>query len=169
VRATSRQSAGLLLAILGGAPPSAHVQSIGVERSPAPRAAATSVAPVDAGDQRAILARWGVRIESMRLTASGYMLDFRYRVVDARKARPLFARRTRPLLRDERTGTVMLVPTPPKTGALRNSNEPKAGRSYFMFFANPARLVAPGHTVTVTIGDFSVSGIRVSPPDEAGP
>jgi len=32
-----------------------------------------------------------------------------------------------------------------------------------MFFANPGRLVAEGQTVTVTIGKFSVSGIRVSP------
>ena len=93
---------------------------------------------------------------------AGYMLDFRYQVVDARKARPLFERKTKPVLHDEKTGAVLAVPTPPKTGPLRSSNDPKAGRTYFMFFANPGRLVAEGQTVTVTIGQFIVSGIRVS-------
>ena len=31
-----------------------------------------------------------------------------------------------------------------------------------MFFANPSRYVKAGNTVTVTIGEFSVSGIPVS-------
>ena len=89
------------------------------------------------------------------------MLDFRYRVVDTRKAKPLFERKTKPVLRDEASGVQMAVPVPPKTGALRNSNDPKAGRTYFMFFANPGRFIGPGNRVTVTIGAFSVSGIRV--------
>jgi hypothetical protein len=109
----------------------------------------------------ALVRRWGIRIESLRLTAAGYMLDIRYRVVDARKARPLFARKTKPVLTDEASGARLAVPVPPKTGALRNSNEPRAGRTYFMFFANPGRFVAPGNRVTLTIGAFSVSGITV--------
>jgi hypothetical protein len=115
---------------------------------------------IDASDA-ALVRRWGIRIESMRLTSAGYMLDFRYQVVDARKAKPLFERKTKPMLRDEATGAQMSVPVPPKTGALRSSNDPQAGRSYFMFFANPARFIKPGSRVTVTIGAFSVSGIRV--------
>jgi hypothetical protein len=105
--------------------------------------------------------RWGVQIESMRLTSSGYMLDFRYRVVDTNKAAPLFDRKTKPILRDEATGAQMVVPVPPKTGALRSSNDPKLGRSYFMFFANPARFIKAGNTVTISIGEFSVGGIVV--------
>jgi hypothetical protein len=89
------------------------------------------------------------------------MLDFRYRVVDARKAKPLFERKIKPVLRDEATGAQMTVPTPPKTGALRSSNDPKAGRSYFMFFANPGRFIQRGNTVTVTIGAFSVESLQV--------
>jgi hypothetical protein len=139
-------------------------QSVGVEKSPAPAELESAVEALPADDGKAILKRWGVRIEPLRLAASGYMLDFRYHVVDARKARPLFERKARPVLKDERTGTVLAVPTPPKTGPLRSSNDPKAGRSYFMFFGNPGRLVVEGQTVTVTIGEFSVSGIRVSPP-----
>ena len=87
---------------------------------------------------------WGIRIEGIRLTAAGQMLDFRYTVVDARKAKPLFDRKTKPILLDEASGVQMAVPVPPKTGALRNSNDPKAGRTYFMFFANPGKLITPG-------------------------
>ncbi len=150
------------LSALGGAPEAAPPQSVGIERSSPPAEAAAPVVAMAAEDGPAILKRWGIRIESLRLTAAGYMLDFRYHVVDARKAKPLFQRKTKPVLKDEKTGTVMAVPTPPKTGPLRSSNDPKAGRSYFMFFANPGRLIGDGQTATVTIGEFSVYGIRVT-------
>lgn len=127
----------------------------------APAAGAKAAGPLAATDGAAIRERWGIQVESLRLTASGYMLDFRYRVLDARKAAPLFERKTKPVLRDDATGVQMAVPVPPKTGALRSSNDPKAGRRYFMFFANPARFIKAGNTVTVTIGAFSVSGIPV--------
>ena len=123
-------------------------------------AAATVAETFDASDP-ALVRKWGVRVEGVRLSAAGYMLDFRYRVVDARKAKPLFARKAKPVLTDEATGARMSVPVPPKTGALRNSDEPKAGRTYFMFFANPGRFIAPGSRVTLAIGPFRVSGIRV--------
>lgn len=154
----------MILTAMAGAPTAALSQSIGVERSPAPAQPAAPVVAMAAEDGKAILKRWGVRIEGMRLTAAGYMLDFRYHVVDARKARPLFERRIKPVLKDEKTGTLLAVPTPPKTGPLRSSNDPQAGRSYFMFFGNPGRLVTEGQTVTVTIGEFSVSGICVVSP-----
>ena len=104
---------------------------------------------------------WGVEVIGVNQTAAGYMLEFRYRVIDPEKAKPLFERKTKPVLRDEASGVQVAVPVPPKTGALRNSNDPKAGKTYFMFFANPGRFIAPGNRVTVTIGAFSVSGIRV--------
>jgi hypothetical protein len=153
----------LTLTAVAGTPAGALPQSIGVERFPAPAEPATTAVAMAAEDREGMLKRWGIRIEAMRLTAAGYMLDFRYQVLDARKARPLFERKTKPVLTDEKTGTVLAVPTPPKTGPLRSSNDPKAGRTYFMFFANPGRLVSAGQTVTVTIGQFVVSGIRVGP------
>jgi hypothetical protein len=152
----------LALVALAGARAAAASQGVGVERVPADARPAMPAVAMAAEDREGMLKRWGIRIEAMRLTAAGYMLDFRYQVVDARKARPLFERKTKPVLTDEKTGTVLAVPTPPKTGPLRSSNDPKAGRTYFMFFANPGRLVAEGQTVTVTIGQFIVSGIRVS-------
>jgi protein SCO1/2 len=127
-----------------------------------PATAANGVTSMPAADAAAVVRKWGVRIEGLQLTAGGYMLDFRYRVVDARKAKPLFERKSKPLLTDEASGSVMAVPTPPKTGPLRSSYEPQAGRTYFMFFANPGRFMREGQTATVTIGAFSVSGIPVS-------
>jgi hypothetical protein len=94
------------------------------------------------------------------------MLEFRYRVLDGSKAQPLFNRGVHPKLNDDASAFESVVPNPPTTGALRSSNDAKAGRTYFMFFANPGRFITVGKTVTVTIGDFSVSGIPVTDDSE---
>jgi hypothetical protein len=104
---------------------------------------------------------WGIDVIGVRQTAAGYMLEFRYRVVDAQKAKPLFERRTKPLLVDEASGASFAVPTPPKTGALRNSNPPLERHTYWMFFANPGGFVKPGSRVSVVIGEFRADGIVV--------
>jgi hypothetical protein len=59
------------------------------------------------------------------------------------------------------SGAKLIVPTPAKTGALRNSNEPLAGRVYWMFFANPGQLVKPGDHVDIEIGAFRLEGAVV--------
>jgi hypothetical protein len=105
--------------------------------------------------------QWGVEVQFVRGTAAGYMLEFRYRVLDAEKAAPLFERQTKPVLTHEKTGTKLIVPTPAKTGALRNSNMPIEGRTYWMFFANPGRLVKPGDQVEIQIGKFLANGLTV--------
>jgi hypothetical protein len=172
----TRNTAAVGIAILGvalllGAPARAAAQSDNKGGgSEPPRAAAGPASPATtpsapiamrATDAAGLEERWGIRIEGMYLTAGGYMLDFRYTVIDPTKAAPLFDRSTKPLLKDEKTGAVMAVPAPPKTGALRSSNDPKAGRTYFMFFANPGQFVRRSSPVTVTIGDFSVSSLTV--------
>lgn len=105
--------------------------------------------------------QWGVEVMYVRTTAAGYMLEFRYRVVDAEKAKPLFERRTKPVLSHAETGARLIVPTPAKTGALRNSNLPIDGRTYWMFFANPGKLVKPGDHASIAIGDFLVEDLVV--------
>jgi len=105
--------------------------------------------------------QWGVEVLFVRRTAGGYMLEFRYKVLDPDKAKPLFERRTKPVLTHARTGARMIVPTPAKTGALRNSNLPLADHTYWMFFANPGRLVQAGEQVNIEIGDFLASNIVV--------
>jgi hypothetical protein len=105
--------------------------------------------------------KWGVELLYVRETSANYMLEFRYKVLDADKAKPLFERQTKPVLTHVRTGAKLIVPTPAKTGALRNSNPPKTGKVYWMFFANPRKLVKPGDRVNIDIGEFHANGLVV--------
>lgn len=104
---------------------------------------------------------WGIEILFVRATSAGYMLEFRYRVIDPDKAKPLFDRQTKPMLTHEESGAQFIVPTPAKTGALRNSNPPLEDHTYWMFFANPGRYVKQGDLVTIEIGDFVVDELVV--------
>lgn len=106
--------------------------------------------------------QWGIEPMYVRQTAAGYMLEFRYRVIDPVKAGPLFERQIKPLLTHAESGTKLIVPTPAKTGALRNSNPPLAGHTYWMYFANPGKLVKPGEHVNIEIGDFRLEGAVVN-------
>ena len=105
--------------------------------------------------------KWGVEILFVRRTAAGYMIEFRYKVLDPEKAKPLFTRKTKPVMTHVETGTRLAVPTPAKTGALRNSDPPVADRTYWMFFANNGNVVQPGDRVDIQIGDFLVEGLVV--------
>lgn len=97
----------------------------------------------------------------MRATAAGQMLEFRYKVWDEAKAKPLFERKTKPYLVHEASGARLAVPRPAKTGPLRNSNPPLGNRVYWMFFGNPTGLVKPGERVAVVIGAFRADGLVV--------
>jgi hypothetical protein len=111
--------------------------------------------------QAAIEEQWGVRVLRISLTAEGQMLDFRYRVMDEEKAKPLFSRQSKPYLVDEATGAKFLVPESPKIGALRTTREPKPDRNYFIIFVNPGRYIKKGNRVTVVIGDFKAEHLVV--------
>ncbi len=104
---------------------------------------------------------WGIEILYVRQTAAGYMLEFRYKVVNAESAQALFERQLKPMLTHAESGARLIVPTPAKTGALRNSNPPKDGHTYWMFFANPGQFVKPGDHVSIEIGDFVVENLVV--------
>ena len=99
---------GFLLAVI------ACAALAGAQDDASPRAAAAA----------SMEENWGIRIEALRSTAAGYMLDFRTRVTNAEKARPLFSRNAEPEVIDEATGARFRVPRPPKVGQLRFSGEP---------------------------------------------
>lgn len=106
--------------------------------------------------------KWGVNVESIRLSSAGYMLDFRYRILDPQKAAPLLSRQVKPYLVDQESGSKLIVPAPPKVGSLRQkSYQPIPGKIYFVLFSNPGRLVKPGNKVTVVIGDFRAEDLIV--------
>jgi len=113
-------------------------------------------------DKLNIEERWGIKILSIRQSAAGYMLDFRYRVMEPEKAIQLNNRKVKPYLIDQTSGAKLLVPNPPKIGPLRQTSvKPIPGRTYFILFANPGKFVKPGNKVTVVIGDFRAEGLTV--------
>lgn len=137
--------------------------------APAPAAGAVYEGPFGPDDKAAtngvltgtdLAERWGVEVTSVRLSASDHMIDFRYRVLDADKAAPLFTRQTKPNLIHLASGKVLAVPQPAKVGALRSTRPPQAGKIYWMFFGNPG-MVKAGDKVTVVIGDFRAENLVV--------
>lgn len=116
----------------------------------------------DAAPEEGQLAgQWGIEITSVRLTANDHMIDFRYRVVDAEKAKELFVRENKPALIHQESGKVLVVPATAKVGPLRNSDTPKEGKIYWMFFGNAGMLVKPGDKATVVIGEFRAENLTV--------
>jgi hypothetical protein len=106
--------------------------------------------------------KWGIEVLAMRRTAAGYMLDFRYRVLDAAKAAPLLERRNKPIIKVEKSGATLGVPMPPKIGSMRNATKHvKPNRNYFALFANPGQHVKVGDQITIVIGDFRAEHLVV--------
>ena len=119
----------------------------------------TAVTPIKTAVVMSTLNDWekdgGVRVLSIRRSAAGYMLDFRYKVLNPEKAALFIDRSNRPRLHVLKNGSILQVPVSSKIGPLRQSAQlAKAGKNYFMFFVNPGRMVKSGDKVKVNIGDF---------------
>lgn len=100
-------------------------------------------------------ARFGVRLETLRVSAAGTMLDLRYRVTDPARAKRIIHRAMEPYVREPQGG-VLTVPRMAKVGALRQAPAAlEADRVYFILFANPGRRVKPGDRVEVVIGELT--------------
>ena len=139
----------------------ADVQSAGTTDAAAEGASTDTPQKPHPREKTFMKRKWGVEVLFVRQTSAGYMLEFRYKVLDPEKAKPLFVRQTKPTLTHVDSGATFIVPTPPKTGALRNSNPPLDDHTYWMFFANPGKYVKPGDLVTIEIGDFVAKNIIV--------
>ncbi|NLF38305.1 hypothetical protein GX586_02600 [bacterium] len=130
--------------------------------APAVLPAAAFPSPATAEQNAVLRDKWGVEIYSLRMSQAGYIVDFRYRVLDPAKAATLGSPENRPYLVDHVSGTTLRVPTTPKIGPLRQSaTQLKPDKVYFVLFANPAKEVKSGSKVTVVIGDFRVEGLTV--------
>lgn len=107
--------------------------------------------------------QWGIRPVSVKLTATDYMLDFRYRVINPEKAAAIINRKTKPYLIVEKTGVRLDVPSSYKVGPLRQSAQfAQANKNYFMLFANPGRRVKAGEMVTIVAGDYKLEHVTVN-------
>lgn len=105
----------------------------------------------------------GIRLEGLRLSAAGYVLDFRYRVIDPVRAAPLLDRKIRPYLLDEASGAQLGVPDTAKLGQLRTTGRNRVihDRDYFILFANPGRFVQAGSKMTLVMGDVRIENLTV--------
>ncbi len=150
------QSLGVIAAAASGASlaatPAEATPSPGAVRPPAPE-------PIRSIDDL------GVELMMVRLDASEFLIDLRYRVKDTVKAQPLLEQKLKPVLVNEATGERYYIPQAPKVGALRQSATAKqpaiAGRIYFMLFANPDRRLKVGEKVTLYAGDSVIKDIVV--------
>lgn len=129
--------------------------------------AGVSAAKVQARDDgksaaEMIKKKWGVEVIGIRRTASDYMLDFRFRVLDKTKVGEIMDRKVRPLLEVEGKDIKVNVPVTNKLGSLRQSAKyAKNNKNYFMLFANPGKKIKKGDKVSVTIGKFKVEHLVV--------
>ena len=104
---------------------------------------------------------WGIEILGVRHVSSGYMLEFKYRILDSAKAAVLNEKRSKAFVIDEATDTRLAVPAMENIGELRQSSSPEEGRVYYIIFGNPGKLVKKDGHVDVVIGRFRADGIVV--------
>jgi hypothetical protein len=114
-----------------------------------------------AGNVGRVKRNWGIDIVGVKPVSSGYMLAFKYKILDAEKAKLLNERKQKAYLIDEATGTVLAVPAMENIGELRAATTPQVNRTYFMIFGNPGQLVKSGSKVSVVAGDFKIQGLVV--------
>ena len=113
--------------------------------------------------EHGVEAQLGIRMEGLRLSAAGYILDFRYRVLDPVRAAPLMDRKIRPYLLDEASGAQLGVPDTAKLGQLRTKGRNKvvSNQDYYILFANPGRFVQAGNRMTLVMGDLRIENLVV--------
>ena len=130
--------------------------------SPAPRA--TAPLPVVGKSQRGAefyKRRWGIDNVIVRATASGELIRFSYRIVDAKKAALINDKAKTPYLIEEKLGVALQIPQMEKVGQLRQTAKPENGREYWMAFSNKGKLIKPGNRVDIVIGSFRINDLVV--------
>ena len=106
---------------------------------------------------------WGIENIHLRETASGSIIKFSYRVVDANKAKVLNDAKLNPILSDANSGEKLSVPETENAGKLRQVADPVNGREYWMVFLNNSRIIRAGSRVDIKIGPFHADGLVVEP------
>jgi len=114
-------------------------------------------------DREAMLLRrlWGIDDVHVRSTASGSLVQFSYRVLNADKAKILNSKDAIPYLVDEQHGLALQVPVMEQVGQLRQVAAPQNGRDYWMAFSNKGKYLKPGNHVTLIVGNLRISGLVV--------
>lgn len=107
----------------------------------------------------------GIRVQALHLTAHGYILDLRYRVLDPARAAPLLNGKNKVYLVDAERHAKLGVPESPIIGGMRQTSRNGVvytDRDYFILFVNPGRAVQPGDRLELAVADHRVPGLAVS-------
>lgn len=110
---------------------------------------------------------WGIKLLGINRTAAGFILKFKYKVLDPEKAKGMVMRKhsPNPYVIVEKSGAQLRVPFSAKIGSLRASvktaGQIHKGSNYFALFANPGRHVDVGDKVTLVVGDFKLEHFSV--------
>ncbi|MEJ2618970.1 MAG: hypothetical protein P8163_01650 [Candidatus Thiodiazotropha sp.] len=121
--------------------------------------------PTDHVTVKKIADKWGIELLSLHLTAAGYMIDFRFKVLDLEKAKIFFDQRIKPYLKVEKSNAKLPIPMAANVGAFRATNRGKnikPNKTYYMVFGNPDAHVKSGEKVTMVIGDFKAENLTVN-------
>lgn len=113
------------------------------------------------GARRYYAMTYGVDQLSAKLTESGALVRFSYRVIDPTKAKALQDQAAAPTLTDEAAHVALVVPTLEKVGPLRQTMAAEAGKSYWVAFSNKGSKVKAGERVAVVVGPLRVDGLIV--------
>ncbi|MBC7237303.1 MAG: hypothetical protein H5T69_15790 [Chloroflexi bacterium] len=101
---------------------------------------------------REIEERFGVRLMGVRLVAKGGLVDLRYRVIDAGKAKNFgHYTETSPLLIAEDSGHQVEV-----TIMGLHNHRVETGRVYYILYRNTGDVLKKGRPVTIQIGELKV-------------
>lgn len=104
---------------------------------------------------------WGIEQLRLQRTASGSLIRFSYRVVDAAKAKAVHEKKAEPHLLGLRSHAMLSVPTLENVGQLRQTEAITEGRDYWILFSNKGDLVKAGDRVDVIIGSFYANSLTV--------
>ena len=107
---------------------------------------------------------WGVDNLLVRVTSSGSLIRFSYRVTDPVRAKVLGDNHATPYLYGQRSHALLHIPSLENVGKLRQAEEKDAlvsGKEYWMTFSNKGNFVRAGDRVNVIIGSFHADGLLV--------
>mgnify|MGYP001248739352 FL=1 len=139
---------------------------LGIAATLAGCASAPPAPPVEAvrTSTDTVVAAYGIRVEGLRLSAAGSMLDLRYRVLDPAKAAPLLNGKIQPYLMDTARSARLGVPDTPVLGRIRQTarnNVIHTDRSYFVMFGNPGKAVRSGDKLSLLLGAVKITDLTV--------
>ena len=95
---------------------------------------------------------WGIKPVHIRVTAGGYMIEFRYEILDTEKALILSDRKDFPYLQAVKSRAKLSVPYGPTVGFLKSNRRfIKEGKNYIALFSNEGKHLLQGDKVKIQI------------------